>query len=134
MLSTDPQCVLLDADGDIDISAGRTQFASGLAAAAQQADARIETTRGELPWDRTIGFPLQPNAFVSSIDAVTGDRFDAARTEAAIREALLLTPNSTSVEKLALNFDSRFRKVRPVFQLRIGFDDVTSVITGTAGI
>ncbi|MGL4442056.1 MAG: hypothetical protein ACRCU1_00430 [Alsobacter sp.] len=130
VLSTDPQCLLLDEDGDLDISGGRTKFATGLTAAAQQADARIETIRGELFWARTVGFPLRANAFVSNLDAVLGDRFDAARAEAAFRGQLLLTPNAAAVTSFALNFDARRRKMRPRWKLRIAFDDVTATVAG----
>jgi hypothetical protein len=130
VLSTDPQCLRLDEDGDLDISGGRAKFVSGLTAAAQQADARIETTRGELFWARAVGFPLRPNAWVSNLDAVLGDRRDDARAEQAFREALLGTPNAAAVERFALNFDGRLRKMRPEWKLRVAFDDVTSTVAG----
>lgn len=132
MLSTDPQCLLTDDDGDLDISGGRSKFASGLTASAQQADARIEIARGELFWRRTIGFPIRANAYVSPLDAVTGEKFSAARTDAALREALLLTPNAKQIEKLAVNFDRRARKISAPYRLRIVFDDTSGEISGEA--
>lgn len=129
MLSTDPQTLLLTAGRDLDISAGRTRFARGLVAAAQQADARIVTTRGSLPWNRTLGFPLYANAFVDEADAVLGRRFDSARAETIFRQTLMSTPNASSIERIRIDFNPRLRQVKPEFQLRIAFDDASGTVS-----
>lgn len=130
MLSTDPQCILETEDGDIDISGGRTKFASGLTASAQQASARIGLQRGELPWNRAAGFPMVPNAYVSPLDAVLGDRYSARAADAAYREALLSVPNAAEIERLSIPFDGRLRKVNATWSLRIEFDDVAATVEG----
>lgn len=132
MLSTDPQCILETEDGDIDISGGRTKFAAGLVAAAQQAQGRLGLQRGELFWNRSAGFPMAPNAWVSPLDAVLGDRYSPSVTEAAYREALLDVPNAAEIEKLSIPFDGRLRKVSPRWSLRIAFDDITASVEGQA--
>lgn len=128
MTSTDPLTLLLDADGDIDISGGRAKLAAGLQGAALCAAARIETTRGSLFWARGVGFPALPNAFVADVDAVLGDGYDERRLEGDVRTALMTTPGAVEMTNFRNDSDRRLRKVRPVYRLRVRFDDTEVVV------
>lgn len=75
---------------------------------------------------------MAPNAWVSPLDAVLGDRYSPSVTEAAYREALLDVPNAAEIEKLSIPFDGRLRKVSPKWSLRIAFDDITASVEGQA--
>lgn len=130
MTSTDPLTLQLAADGDIDISGGRSKLASGLRGVALCAAARIETFRGELFWDRTVGFPALPNAYVSESDAVLGDQFDVRRLREVFRAELLTVPAADELTSFTPNFDRRTRIARPRWTLRAVFDDSTSSVTG----
>lgn len=122
--------LLLDDDGDIDVSGGRSKLAAGLEGAALCADARIETVRGELFWARSVGFPLLPNAFVAESDAILGDNFDERRLRSVFRDALLTTPNAVEMTEFRPNLDRNTRIARPRWRLRVAFSDLADTVGG----
>lgn len=129
MLSTDPVGRLLDADGDLDLSAGRAQFASGVTAFAQGANARILLIKGEWFLDRTVGVPYIENPHVTADEALIGQTFDEAKLRRAITSAIAGTPGFGSLSSMAIAFDKTTRRASITWTARTAFGDVTSTVT-----
>lgn len=128
MLSTDAVARRLTADGDLDISAGRSQFVAGLDGVAAGIRARLELIRGEFFWDRAAGVPYLENDYVTARDALLGQAFNEARARTAYAAALLSTPGALKIGRLDIAFDSRTRACRITYQVSTIFGD-TAVTT-----
>lgn len=124
MLSTDNLDFLLDPlTGDLDLTGGRLNFARGLAGVAQLARIRVGTIRGELFWNTAFGLPLIANRFVTSREALLGQKFDKAKATKAYYDLLIGTPGVTGVILLDIAFDTKIRKLKIKWQLRTQFGD-----------
>ncbi len=132
MLSTDPVGFLLDADGDLDISAGRLQFAAGLVAFIQGANARILLIKGEWFLDREAGVPVVENDFVRPSEALVGQRFDEQKARRAFTSAISGTPGFGSLTSMAIVLDKVTRELAVTWSAQTAFGD-TGAITSSAG-
>ena len=128
MLSTDAVARRLTADGDLDISGGRSQFVSGLEGVDAGIRARLELIRGEFFWDRGAGVPYLENDYVTARDALLGQAFNESRARTAYAAALLSTPGVLKVGRLDIAFDNRTRACRITYQVSTIFGD-TAVAT-----
>lgn len=128
MLSTDRVARLLTADGDINISAGRGQFASGLTAFIQGANARILLIKGELILDRTKGVPYAENQYVKPSEALIGQKFDEAKARRAFTTAIAGTPGFGSMLSMAIAFSKETRGLTLTWRAATAFGD-TEVVT-----
>jgi len=124
MLKTDNLDFLLDkSTGDIDISGGTLNFARGLQGVAQLARIRVNMIRGEWFADTSYGLPLLANRFVTTREAILGQKFDKQKVTKAYYDMLITTPAVTDVLLLECSFDSKLRKVKIKWQLRTVFGD-----------
>lgn len=123
MLSTDAVARRLTADGDLDISAGRSTFVAGVEGVAQGIAARLELIRGEFEWDRTAGFPLYENDYVSPRTAIMGQAFNESKLRSAFLVAVLSTPAVVAVPKLEIAWSARTRKATVTYVARTLFGD-----------
>lgn len=128
LLSTDPVGRLLDADGDIDISTGRTRFASGLTAFAQGANARIRLVKGEWFLNRAVGVAYAQNAYVTAAQALLGAAFDEAKARREFTTAISGTPGFGSMVSMVIAFGKATRKLTVTWTARTSFGDVTSTV------
>lgn len=128
MLSTDPAGLLLDAGGDLDISAGRLQFASGLAGFAQGANARIQLIRGEWFLDRALGVPYIEGRFVTADQALIGQPFLDAKARQAFTAAIAATPGFGSISSMTIAIDKVTRRMTVTWSARTAFGDVASTV------
>lgn len=131
MLVTDKQGFLLTATGDLDISAGTAQFATGLIGVAQAALVRVRNIKGEWFLNKISGVPLIAGGGVPQAEAILGQKFDARKAEAAFRTALEAVPAVSRVLLLQQTFNSKTRKLSSRWQLRTAFGD-TPVQEATA--
>lgn len=129
MLSTDAVARRLTADGDIDITAGRTQFVAGLDGVAAGIRARLELIRGEFFADRGAGFPSLENAYVAARDALLGQAFNEAKVRTAYAAAILSTPGVYRIKRHDIVFNNRTRKCSVTYVASTIFGDtpVTTV-------
>lgn len=128
LLSTDRVALLLDADGDLDISAGRLQFTSGQTAFAQGADARIKLIRGELFFNRKIGVRWVENDEVEPGEALIGQAYDEAKARREITAAIAGTPGFGALVSMSLAFNPATRRLAIAWHARTAFGDVTSSV------
>ena len=128
LLSTDPVGRLLTADGDRDLSAGRSQFAAGLVAFAQGANARIKLIKGELFVNRTLGVPYVENAYVTADEALIGQGFDEAKARRAFTTAIAATPGFGSLTSMVIAFDKTTRGMTVTWAARTAFGDASSTV------
>jgi hypothetical protein len=122
-LEDEPIDILLDADGDIDLSSGDFVFSTGLQAVAQTAKIAVLMFRGEWHLDRELGVPWLPNDVVAVSDAVLGQRFNELRTMAALRAALSGIDNVVEILQLAATFNPSTRNLSVSWRLRTAFGD-----------
>mgnify|MGYP001810438311 CR=1 FL=1 len=123
MLSTDAVARRLTADGDLDISAGRSTFVAGVEGVAQGVAARLALIRGEFEWDRTAGFSLYENDHVAPRAAIMGQAFNEAKLWSAFLLAVLSTPAVVAVPKLEITWSARTRKAAVTYVARTLFGD-----------
>lgn len=123
LLETDPVCLLLDEDGDLDLSAGRGQLATGLDAAVLGARARMELIRGEWFLNLDAGVPYLERPGVSAAEALLGSRFNAVRVRSAMRKAILSTPGIVEITLLEVSFDAVTRTCFVTWRARCAFGE-----------
>lgn len=121
--STDNVVRRLTADGDLDISAGRSVFLAGLEAFVVGANARLRLVRGEWFADRTRGMPYVENAYVLATDALLGQAFDEAKARLAYATAIRETPGFGELLVMQLAFDRVTRRLTVTWQARTAFGD-----------
>ncbi len=106
LLESDPQDLLLDADGDLVIDEQGVHFVSGLQAVAQAIRFRILLVRGEWFLNMDIGVPYFDDV---GVDGILGDNYDEAAARAAIVAAILDAPGVTGILSLTLERDPATR-------------------------
>lgn len=124
-LSTDIVSALLDDAADLDVFAwNRGDGAAGIVGVDQGIRARIQMFRGEWFLDRSLGMPwLERETYVTSAQAILGQRYNEARARDAITAAILGTPNVTEIVKLTLAFSVATRRLRITWTARCAFGD-----------
>jgi hypothetical protein len=114
VLSTDPIDLLLDADGDLDVSAG-LQFSTGAAAVSQGIRIRIQMFRGEWFLDLDAGVPYHQD--------LLGAKFNDTRARAAFRDAIVSAPGVAALLSLTVAFNRSTRVLDVAWKVRTEFDD-----------
>lgn len=104
--------ILLDASGDIDLSAGDFQLVEGDAAVAQHAEIRLSTLKGEWFEDTRIG--------VDYFDLIFVRPFNKTLVDAHLKQALLTTPGVDSIVAYASTLDTVTRQLTVTAQLKLG--------------
>lgn len=132
LLSTDPVARRLTADGDIDVSSGRTALVAGIEGFTAGAQARLQLVRGELFTNRRRGMPYLENRYVPARDALLGSSFDERKVRAAFRDALSDTPGFDRLLRLEVVFDAKTRRAAVTWQARTVFGD-TPITTSEIG-
>lgn len=131
MLSTDALATLVDDDGDIDISAGRRQFVSGLAGVVALVRARLALYRGEWFMRRSAGVPYAEGPYVTEREAILGSVFDEGKARAAFSSAILGTPGIVELASLVVTFVPESRRLLVAWEARTEFGDRAR---GTVGV
>jgi hypothetical protein len=122
-LLTDPVCLLLTEDGDLDRSAHRLQFARGVDAVVQGVRTRMLLVRGEWFLDRDVGVPYLESDLVAPADAILGQRYDEAKIVAAFRRPILATPGVRGILLLRPTFTAATRSLGIEWRARTVFGD-----------
>lgn len=125
MLSTDALTLAVDDDGDLDIASGTLRFLSGTAGVAELVGARIELRRGEFFAARFRGLPLYENDYVPPADAILGSAYDEDKARRAYADRILGAPAIARILRLDIEFDPATRTLRPTWEARAAFDDIT---------
>lgn len=115
LLESDPQDLLLDANGDLVIDEEGLHFVFGLQAVAQAIRIRILMFRGEWFLNMDIGVPY--------FEGIIGDTYDEATARAAIVAAILDAPGVTGIKSLSVDFDGGTRKLTIAFVAQSLFGD-----------
>jgi hypothetical protein len=126
--STDAVVRKLTADGDLDISAGRSQFLAGIEAFVVGANARMKLVRGELFSDRTRGMPYVENDYVLASAAILGQPFDEGKARLAYTAAIGETPGFGAMLSMAITFNATTRRQAVTWQARTQFGDTPVVV------
>lgn len=125
LLSTDAVAILLDAAGDVDISAGTLQFAAGLAGFVQGADARIKLIKGEMAAVGILGgVPYVEGVTVKPSDALVGQRYDEPKARRAFTAAIAETPGFGSMTSMQIAHDKTTRHLAVTWSAKTNFGDV----------
>ena len=126
--STDPVARRLTADGDLDVSDGRSQFVAGLEGFVAGANARLRQVRGAWFADRRRGMPYYENAYVGPTEAILGQAFDEPKARAAYAAAIAETPGFGALLRLELAFDRTTRRLTVTWQARTAFGDTPATV------
>lgn len=123
-LSTDPIDFALDpATGDLVIPA---RFSRGLEAAVQQARICMLACRGEWFLDLDNGVPYLERDGVPAEEALLGQKFDANKATAMMRNALANASLIVEVISLNVTFDRAARAMTVRWEGRTSFGDLVS--------
>ena len=101
--------ILLNANGDVDMSTGDLQFTTGLQALEQSIRIRLQFYANEWFLDPTAGLPYYRDVLKKNPDPAT--------LKAVFRAALLETPGVTNVDALDLSLDSVTRRLTVTFRV-----------------
>ncbi len=112
--------LLLDSDGDLDITGGRLSFTSGASGVAQAIKIRLQSFKGEWFADLESGLPYFESILVKNPNL--------AAVREYVRQAIISTPFVQSISSLELDFDRAARAL--TIDWRVVASDAT-VIEGT---
>lgn len=134
LLLTEPGALKLTADGDLDRSVNRVQFASGLDAVVQGVRMRMLLCKGEWFANLDVGVPYLERDGVPANEALLGQVFHEAKALAAFRRAILATPGVKDVVSLTALFDPATRNLSVTWRASTVFgetpaDSLTTVPT-----
>ena len=134
ILATTPLDVLLDKNGDIDMSTGGPVLVYGADGVRQLCQMTMAMFRGEWFLNRTVGVPYYANGYVSATVALLENKFDKARVTTTYARELLLVPGVAKVTSLSVNFDNQTRILSVVFEVACTFGDTVNgdVIIGAS--
>jgi hypothetical protein len=123
LASTDNVCRKLTADGDLDISAGRSQFLSGIEGFVAGVHARLRLVRGEWFANRQRGMPYRENAYVPTSEAILGEVFDEGKVRSAYAAAIAETPGFGELLLMEIAFNRTTRRLTVTWSARTAFGD-----------
>lgn len=119
-LESDPIDLLLDADGDLDITGGDLSFVAGLPAVAQLIKIALQMFLGE--WF------LNVEAGVPWLQDVLGNKYDPEKVRAALRPSILEVPAVTAILSLETAFHGPTRVLSVSFEVSTEFGDTSGTV------
>ena len=122
LLVTEPVSLLLDVDGDLDMTNG-LRFATGLTAVMQGVRTRLGMFRGEWFLDLDLGVPYLERDGVTAAQALLGQKFNEPKARAAFRTPILATPGVLSILSVVVTFDGSTREMRVTWKANTVFGD-----------
>lgn len=142
LLVTTPVGFALTADGDLDFTARRLSWASGLAGIVQGVRTRMWLVRGELFYNLDAGVPWFYRSSEPALDwdgvsksiALLGQKFSAERTRAALRPAILETPGVRRIASMAITFNSGTRLLSVAWSATTIWGETTTTNTLDRGL
>jgi len=130
LLINDPIDILLDADGDIDLTAGGPRLSAGVAAVTQGLRIATQLTKGEWFANRDVGVPWFETDIVPASAAILGQKYSQVKVLAAMRAAIMSVPGVGSIDLLTSTFDGPTRAMRIAWSVKTTFGDtVTDALT-----
>lgn len=126
ILSTTPLDVLLDVNGDIDMSTGGPILVYGVDGVRQLCQITIGMFRGEWFLDRTVGIPYYENDYVSATVALLENKFDRDMVTNTYARELLQVPGVDKVTSLSVDFDNKTRILSVSFEVSCVFGDTVN--------
>jgi hypothetical protein len=134
ILSTTPLDVLLDVNGDIDMSTGGPILVYGVDGVRQLCQITIAMFRGEWFLNRTVGIPYYENDYVSATVALLENKFDRDKVTSTYARELLKVPGVGKVNSLSVAFDNKTRILSVSFEVSCVFGDTVNgdVIIGAS--
>lgn len=112
--------LLLDTDGDLDLTAG-LQFTTGLQAVQQGIDLRLSNFKGEWFANTNDGIPY--------FQEILGSKFNKLRVVQIFREALLQTPGVLEILSLDVNFDAGTRILSIAWEVNTDLGELSGELT-----
>jgi hypothetical protein len=112
----------LDADGDVDMARG-LQFVGDVEAVLAGARFRLGLIRGEWFANRDVGVPYFPRDEIDAGVEILGQPFEEAKIRRYISEALLSTPNLTTLLGLTVSYDNATRTCTVEWEARASWGD-----------
>lgn len=128
-LETDPIDILLDEDGDLDMSTGGPVFSYGVPAVEQGMKISLQIFRGECIYDRELGVPWVENDFVTENQALLGFAFNKLKVLTEMRKAILAAPHDVEVTQLSCELDGATRNLSATIGLKTQFGDTEITIS-----
>jgi len=125
-LISDPIDLLLDLDGDIDVSSGAPRLSTGQQAVKQGIQIAIQLIKGEWYLNLDAGLPHFENATVTAAEAIMGQRFDEIKALAAYRAAILSVPGVASLDSLTITFEGTTRVMTVRWHVLTTFGDTVA--------
>jgi len=129
ILSTDQIDLLLDSDGEIDLTSGGVELSSGIQAVAQGIRIAILFVQGEWFLNLDEGVPWFENDTVITTKAIMGQRFDEIKVLSALRTAILGVPGVLSIAALGVEFNGATRGIAVTWRARTEFGDTAEETT-----
>lgn len=126
ILATDPLDILLDVNGDIDLSNGGPHFVSGVDGIAQLCAQALKTFAGEWFAERTVGIPYYDNDYVTVSQAILGQKFSQEKVTRAFSRELLKIPGVGRVTSMTVLFDNKSRTLGVAFEVKAVWGDTVN--------
>lgn len=120
MLASDPNGILLDSDGHLDLSSG-LRFGAGGQGVAQSLRVRLAMFKGEWFLDQTAGVPYYQD--------LLGKKFNEIRARAAFRTVILATPGVGTLDALTVAYSGITRTLRVTWRVTCTFGDTITETT-----
>jgi hypothetical protein len=124
MLATDEINLLLDDDGDLDLSSGDLELNYGVDAVAQDVSSALRAIRGEWFLDRSLGVPYQENDFVTGDEALLGQKYREGYARDQFSAAILGVEGVADLLSLSVSFNASTRRMTVSWKVQCGFDEV----------
>jgi hypothetical protein len=103
-----PRTLLLDDDGEVDVTTGNIVFATGAEAIKINVRNRLQVFREEWFLDEDEGMPYY--------QTILGKNRDAELVRAAFRDRILSTPAVTALDALSFTLNTQTRELEVVYR------------------